>query len=75
MYTYNRIHKLKHLAWELRFKSDLRFGQSLMVALRDMDYECYVHITNTNVDCFYDNERIISFWEAIKDYYKKKGKE
>ena len=43
----------------------LRRGQSLMNALFELWPEKYKEITGTIADCFYNDEKIVHFWEAI----------
>lgn len=39
----------------------LRYGQSLMIALKNVDAELYVKVTGTEYDCFYDDDRVETF--------------
>jgi hypothetical protein len=43
----------------------LRLGQSYMLALHDIDKILYNEIKNTEYDCFYDDNKIKSFFEFI----------
>jgi hypothetical protein len=45
---------------------EFRLGQSLMNALREVNMELYQKITATDADCFYQDDKIPQFWEAIK---------
>lgn len=46
---------------------DLRFGQSYMNALADVNFEIYKQITATEYDCFYNDNKIIKFMEFLNN--------
>lgn len=47
----------------------LRYGQSLMCALHDIDYELYLKITGTVADCFYFDGKSAKFAAKVKSYW------
>jgi hypothetical protein len=48
---------------------NLREGQSLMLALLDMDRDLYYVITESNgIDCFYRDDLIPAFWNYVMRY-------
>ena len=46
----------------------LRKGQALMNALHDVHLECYKSIFTTEADCFYVDDKIPAFWEAVTKF-------
>lgn len=46
----------------------LREGQALMNALHEVHLECYESIFTTDADCFFVDDKIPAFWEAVSNY-------
>ena len=50
-------------------KEGLRYGQSLMCALHDIDLELYIKTTGTGADCFYDDRKSMDFAVEVMSYW------
>jgi len=59
----NTIHTLANFLKEKH--PELRLGQCLMNALFACDRGIYDKISGTDADCFYVDEKIEKFWEAV----------
>ena len=46
---------------------ELREGQSLMVALFEVNCILFREITDTDADCFYDDKKISAFWNKLAE--------
>ena len=46
---------------------DMRAGQCLMLALRELDRDAYILITGTAADCFYNDNRVGAFWARLEE--------
>jgi hypothetical protein len=59
----NEVHTLaKHMQQKY---PHWREGQCLMNALHEIDADCFRAITTTEADCFYVDEKIQNFWDAV----------
>jgi len=53
--------------WELlkkmaeKYPKEIRYGQSLMCALQEVDLPLYEKINNSVADCFYNDHKCIAF--------------
>ena len=47
---------------------ELREGQAFMNALSEVNPELYKQITGTEADCFYDDEKIPTFFNKLCDH-------
>ena len=46
----------------------LRRGQALMNALYEQSQLAYMEITNTEADCFYNDNNIQTFFQKVSEY-------
>ena len=44
---------------------EIRYGQSLMIALNNLDMGIYEEICNTEADCFYDDSKCMEFFTEV----------
>jgi hypothetical protein len=51
--------------YAMYYSKGLRKGQSMMLALSNVDMELYKELTNTEADCFFDDEKIGAFMLRI----------
>jgi hypothetical protein len=49
------------------FEQGLRVGQSYSNALADVNMDAYNEITGTDVDCFYNDNKVVDFIRALND--------
>jgi len=59
------IEQIQSLAQKYEKEHETRKGQSLMNALFEIWPEKGREITLTIADCFFDDKKIVHFWEAI----------
>lgn len=63
------INEVDTLAKHMKQKyPHLREGQTLMNALYEANEACYKSITTTPADCFYVDDKIPAFWEAVVNF-------
>lgn len=58
------------MAW-IDTNEELRFGQSLMIALKELDNDLYSKITGTEYDPFYKDIRIPRFEDKLNELKSK----
>ena len=56
---------LKNKSKEIQRQTDLRYGQAVMNLLNQTRPEIYQEITGTELDCFYDDEKVENLLEYL----------
>lgn len=60
---------------EYYYTGHLRFGQSYMNALAEINMDLYNEVTATEYDCFYSDDKIVKFIEFLNNPSIKPTKE
>jgi hypothetical protein len=62
------LQDLKNKAKEIHHQTDLRYGQAIMNLLNQTRPEIYQEINGTELDCFYNDEKV----ETLLEYLEKR---